>query len=309
MRAAVADEYGGPEVLQVREVDDPKVGPDYVLVRTFASGINPVDYKILGGYLEGAFPTVWPLVPGWDVAGEVVDVGPAVRHVEPGQPVFGYARKDLVGTGAWAEHVAVPARGIAAAPSTLDSVAASTLPLAGMTAWQVLIEDLQLAAGDTVLVHGATGGVGHLATQIAVATGASVVGTCSEENHDYLRELGGEPVTYGDGLAERVREVAPDGVDAVADLAGGDSLAQSDDLLRTPGRVVSVLDPQAAFERGGTYVFVRPDVGHLRALAELADAGSLEPRVQSVHDLDDVQAAVEEASSGSVRGKVVLRVP
>ncbi len=308
MRAVVVNEYGGPEVLEVRGVDDPKVGPDDVLVRVQAASINPVDYKIVEGRLDGAFPVVRPLVPGWDVAGEVVAVGPAIRHVEEGEQVFGYARKDLVGTGTWAELVAMPARSIAPAPRELDAVAASCLPLAGLTAWQCVVEDLGIGEGDTLLIHGATGGVGHLATQIAVARGARVIGTCSEPNHEFLRGLGGEPVTYGDGLAERVREIAPDGVGAVADFAARGALEASDAVLRTPGRLVSVLDPEEARARGGTYVFVHPDVAQLAQLAALADDGRLTPHVQSVHDLDDVQAAVVEASSGSVRGKVVLRV-
>lgn len=308
MRAVVVDEYGGPEVLQVREVDDPKVGPDYVLVRVGAASINPVDYKVIGGHLDAAFPVVRPLIPGWDVAGEVLAVGPAVRHVEEGQQVVGYARKDLVGTGTWAEQVAMPARAIAPAPPQMDAVPAACLPLAGLTAWQSVVEDLGVGQGDTLLIHGATGGVGHLATQIAVARGARVIGTCSEPNHEFLRDLGGEPVTYGVGLVDRVREVAPDGVGAVADFAANGALEASDDLLRTPGRVVSVLDPQGARERGGTYIFVRPDVAQLRELATLADDGHLTPHVQSVHDLDAVRDAVAEASSGSVRGKVVLRV-
>ena len=309
MRAVVAEQYGGPETLQVRDVDDPKVGPDYVLVRVQAASINPVDYKITEGHLDPAFPVVWPLIPGWDVAGEVVAAGPAVRHVAEGQAVFGYARKDFVGAGTWAELVAVPARGIAPAPQQVDAVAASCLPLAGMTAWQALVEDLEVGEGDTVLIHAATGGVGHLATQIAVARGARVIGTCSELNHDFLRELGGEPVAYGEGLTERVREIAPDGVDAVAAFAANGAIEASDDLLQTPGRLVSVLEPQTAKERGGTYVFVRPEVGHLDALARLVDAGKVTPHVQSVHDLHVVSDAVTEASQGSVRGKVVLRVP
>ncbi len=292
MRAAVLDEYGGPEVLQVREVDDPKVGPDYVLVRVAAAGINPVDYKSIAGRLDGAFPAVWPFIPGWDVAGEVVAAGPAVRHVDVGQQVFGYARKDLIGTGTWAELVAVHVRGIAPAPESLDAVAASCLPLAGLTAWQALVEDLDVGAGDTVLIQGATGGVGHLATQIAIARGARVIGTCSEPSHDFLESLGGEPVAYGEGVAERVRELAPDGVDAIADFAGPGLAPEADELLRNPGRVVSVLDPEAAKERGGTYVFVRPDVDQLRELARMADAGHLTPHVQSVHDLDAVREAV-----------------
>lgn len=309
MRAVVADEYGGPAVLDVRDVDEPRVGPDYVLVRVHAAGINPVDYKIVGGGLDDRFPALWPLIPGWDVTGEVVGVGPAVRHIQVGQPVFGYARKDFLGAGTWAEQVAVPARGVAPAPATLDAEPASCLPLAGLTAWQSLVEDLEVGQGDTLLIHAATGGVGHLGTQIAVARGARVIGTCSPPNHDFLRGLGGEPVAYGDGLADRVRELAPDGVDAVADFVGGGALEASDELLRTPERVVSIRDPQAAKERGGTYVFVHAEVAHLTALAELADAGTLSAHVQSVYDLAAVTDAVTEASSGKVRGKVVIRVP
>jgi NADPH:quinone reductase-like Zn-dependent oxidoreductase len=309
MRAIVTDSYGGPDVLEVREIDDPKVGPDSVLVRVHAASINPVDYKIVTGALDGAFPTVFPMIPGWDVAGEIVGLGPAVRDLEVGQQVFGYGREDYVGGGTWGELTTLNARAVAPAPPSMDAVEAACLPLAGLTAYQSLVEVLEVGSGDTVLIHAATGGVGTMATQIAVARGARVIGTCSEPNHDLLRSLGGEPTTYGDGLGERVRELAPEGVDAVLDLAGGDALAVSGDLLRQPGRIVSVVDPGVKDELGGTYVFVRPDVAQLGALVGLVEAGQLRAVVQSVHDLDDVRKAVEEASSGSVRGKVVLRIP
>lgn len=307
MRAVTLDQYGSPDALEVRDVEDPVVGPDSVLVRVRAASINPVDYKIVQGYLDERFPVLWPLVPGWDVAGEVVGHGPAVRGVEAGQRVFGYARKDHLGGGTWAELVAMPVRALAPAPATLDDVAASCLPLAGLTAWQSLVEVLGVGDGDTVLVHAATGGVGHLAVQIARSRGARVVGTCSARNADYLRSLGAEAVEYGDGLVERVRAVAPDGVDAVLDLVGGDALQASPELLRTPGRLVSVVDAQTVLELGGSYVFVRPDVEQLVELARLADAGELVPQVQSTHPLDDVRAAVAESMAG-VRGKVVLTV-
>jgi NADPH:quinone reductase-like Zn-dependent oxidoreductase len=307
VRAVALDRYGSPEDLAVREVDDPKTGPDSVLVRVGAASINPVDYKVAEGLLDGAFPVLWPLVPGWDVAGEVVALGPAVRGLEAGQRVFGYARKDHLGGGTWAELVAVGARGIAPAPSSLDDVAASCLPLAGLTAWQSLVEVLQVGAGDTVLLHAATGGVGHLAVQIARSRGAEVVGTCSARNTGYLESLGARAVEYGDGLVERVRELVPDGVDAVLDLVGGPALEASPDLLTTPGRLVSIVDADTVQRLGGTYVFVRPDAGQLGELARLADAGELVPQVQSTHSLDDVAAAVAE-SAGGVRGKVVLTV-
>jgi len=306
VRAVAMDGYG-LEALEVREVDDPVVGPDSVLVRVAAASINPVDYKIAQGHLDGGFPSVWPLVIGWDVAGEVAALGPAVRGLEVGQQVFGYNRKDHLGGGSWAELVAVPARGLAAAPSSLDAVAASCLPLAGLTAWQSLVEVLAVQEGETVLVHAATGGVGHLAVQIARSRGAEVIGTCSARNLDHLTSLGARALEYGDGLADRVREVAPDGVDAVLDLVGGDALTGSPDLLKAPGRLVSIIDADTVHALGGTYVFVRPDAGQLTELARLADAGTLVPHVQSTHPLDDVRGAVEEAMAG-VRGKVVLTV-
>jgi NADPH:quinone reductase-like Zn-dependent oxidoreductase len=309
MRAIVTDTYGGPELLQVRDLDDPKVGPDSVLVRVRAASINPVDHKIVAGNLDGAFPTVFPMIPGWDAAGEVVGIGPAVRHLEVGQQVYGYGREDYVGGGTWAELTALNARAVAPAPPSMDAIEASCLPLAGLTAYQSLVEVLEVGAGDTVLIHAATGGVGTMATQIAVARGARVIGTCSEPNHDLLRSLGGEPTVYGDGLGERVRELASDGVDAVLDLVGGEALDVSGELLRQRGRIVSVTDPSVKDDLGGTYVFVRPDVAQLGALTELAEAGKLRAIVQSTHDLEDVREAVEEASSGSVRGKVVLRIP
>jgi NADPH:quinone reductase-like Zn-dependent oxidoreductase len=307
VRAVALEQYGGPETLDVREVPEPKVGPDGVLVRVAAASINPVDYKIAQGHLDGAFPVLWPLVPGWDVAGEVLGVGPAVRGVEVGQQVVGYARMDHVGTGTWAERVAMPLRSVAPAPASLDAAAASCLPLAGLTAWQSLVEVLEVGEGDTVLVHAATGGVGHLAVQIARSRGARVIGTASARNHAYLSSLGAEAVAYGDGLADRVRALAPDGVDAVLDLVGGQALEASPGLLRAPGRLVSIVDADTVARLGGTYVFVRPDAAQLAGLARLADEGRLVPHVQSTHPLEAVAAAVQEAVAG-VRGKVVLTV-
>jgi NADPH:quinone reductase-like Zn-dependent oxidoreductase len=306
MKAVVAERYGGPEVLALGERPDPKLGPDSVLVRVAAASINPVDYKIVRGHLDAAFPTYLPLIPGWDVAGEVAAVGPAVTHVAVGQRVYGYARKDYVGDGTWAQLVAVPARGVAPAPESVDVVAASCLPLAGLTAYQALTDKLAVGPGDTVLVHAASGGVGTFATQIAVALGARVVGTANERNADYLRDLGAQPVAYGEGLVDRVRAVAPDGVDAVVDLVGGEALRLSPTLVRDPHRVVSVVDAATVKELGGQYLFVRPDVEDLGELARLVDDGRLRVHVQDRFPWAAVRTAVERAETGHVRGKLTL---
>jgi NADPH:quinone reductase-like Zn-dependent oxidoreductase len=202
----------------------------------------------------------------------------------------------------------MPIRSVAAAPRSLDPVAAGCLPLVGLTSWQSLVEVLEVGAGETVLIHAATGGVGHVATQIALARGARVIGTTSPGNAGYLESLGAEAVPYGDGLVERVRAVAPAGVDAVLDLIGGQALEESPALLRTPGRLVSIIDAARVTALGGTYVFARPHVGHLAELAALADAGRLVPHLQAVHPLEEVRTAVGEAMAGHVRGKIVLRI-
>ena len=199
MRAMALTQYGGPEVMQARDLPDPLVGPDSVLVRVRAAGVNPVDTKIRAGYLAGAFPSAFPLVPGWDVAGVVEGTGPAVTEFTVGDEVVGYVRKDHIQHGTYAELVAAPIRTLAPKPSSVSFVEAAGLPMTGLTAHQVL-DAAEVGSGDTVLVHAAAGGVGTMAVQLALLRGAHVVGTASEANHEFLRELGAEPVTYGQGL-------------------------------------------------------------------------------------------------------------
>ncbi|MFE4606082.1 NADP-dependent oxidoreductase, partial [Kitasatospora indigofera] len=217
MKAIAIRQYGGPEVVEFTDLPDPRVGPDSVLVQVRAAGVNPVDWKVREGRLDGTFDVHFPLIPGWDVAGVVRSVGGAVTEFAPGDEVIGYVRKDSVEHGTYAELVAAPVRTLARKPAALDWAQAGGLPLAGLTAYQSLVKALRIKAGETVLVHAAAGGVGHLAVQIARALGARVIGTAGPRNHAYLRELGAEPVAYGDGLAERVRELAPGGVDAALD--------------------------------------------------------------------------------------------
>ena len=226
MRAITFASYGGPDVLELTEQPDPIVGPDYVLVRVRAASVNPVDYKIREGYLQGAFVSHLPIIAGWDVAGVVEAVGPAVHDYAVGDEVIGYVRKDSVEHGTYAELVAAHPRHLARKPTSVSFEQAAALPLAGLTALQS-IDLAGVGAGDVVLVHAAAGGVGSFAVQLAAARGARVIGTAGEGNHEYVRGLGAEPVAYGDGLVERVRALAPEGVDVVLDYVGGDALALS----------------------------------------------------------------------------------
>ncbi|KQT89537.1 alcohol dehydrogenase [Marmoricola sp. Leaf446] len=311
MRAAVYDEFGGADNLRVTEVDDPPVGPDTVLVRVRATSVNPVDWKIREGYLQGAFPHHLPIIPGWDVAGVVEAVGPAVRTgVAVGDEVFGYVRRDDVHQGTTAELVPAPERTVTAKPTRASFEEAAALPLAGLTAYQALTEALEVTAGDRVLVHAASGGVGHLAVQIAKSLGATVVATGSAGSHDWLRELGAdEVVDYAAGPVSEQLTAVGGPVDAVLDLIGGEALDDAPKQLREGStRLASVVDAATVGELGGTYVFVRPDRAGLDALAALVDEGRLRVVVADTFDLDHVADAHRLSEDGHPRGKVVITV-
>ncbi|WP_092600583.1 NADP-dependent oxidoreductase [Actinopolyspora xinjiangensis] len=310
MKAIALTEFGEPDVLSYQELDDPLVGPDRVLVETRAAGVNPVDWKIRRGYLRGLFPHHTPLISGWDLAGVVRAVGPAVTEYKPGDEVVGYVREDHVQYGTYAELVAAPERTLAHKPRSVDFAQAAGLPLAGLTALQML-RAVDTGSGDSVLVHAAAGGVGHLAVQIAFALGASrVIGTASERNHEFLRQLGAEPVTYGAGLPERVAElVGGDGkLDTAVDMAGGTALRETPGILRDSTRHASVEDPETVLQQGGHYVFVRPDTADLTWLGQLIDRGELRVEVQRTFPLREAAQAHELLEQGHVRGKLALTV-
>ncbi|MEF3111812.1 NADP-dependent oxidoreductase [Streptomyces chrestomyceticus] len=306
MKAIITHSYGDPDQLTWTDQPDPKVGPDSVLVRVKAVGVNPVDWKVLAGYLDPLMNVHFPLIPGWDVAGVVERTGLDATEFAVGDEVVGYVRKDEVQHGTFAELVAAPVRTLARKPAALSWQQAAGLPLAGLTALQVL-DRVGVTKGETVLVHAASGGVGSLGVQIAVARGARVIGTASERNHDFLRSLGAEPVTYGDGLAGRVRELAPDGVDAAVDFVGNGVIDVSQELLRDTSRVASIADNDV-LEKGGHMVWVRPDSAGLAALGDLADAGKLTVHVDTVLPLSQAAEAFRRSQEGRTRGKIVLEV-
>jgi NADPH:quinone reductase-like Zn-dependent oxidoreductase len=307
MRAAVIREFGEPSVVEIAEVDDPLVGPDTVLVSVRAAGVNPVDWKVVAGGLQSRIPHHLPLVPGWDVAGVVEAVGPAVTEVAAGDRVLAYARKDHVQDGTFAEKVAVPIRAVTRIPDGIGFAPAGALPLAGLTAEQ-LLEATETTKADTVLVHNAAGGVGTFAVQLAGLRGARVIGTASPGRFDYVRSLGAEPVEYGDGLVARVRDLAPDGVDVVLDLIGGEALAATPELLAPEGRVASIIDPGTVADLGGRYVFVRPDAEMLARLVGYVAEGQVRVEVAETYPLDRAAEALERNKQGHTRGKIVVTV-
>ncbi|WP_288026112.1 NADP-dependent oxidoreductase [Arthrobacter sp.] len=303
MKAMSYARYGGTEVLERTEQPVPKVSPGSVLVRVRAAGVNPVDWKIMAGHLDQIMDVAFPVVPGWDVAGVVEAVGLDTPEFEVGDEVYSYGRRDTLHGGTFAELVALPASAVSRKPVSLGWEEAAGLPLTGLTALRTL-DALRLTGGETLLIHNGSGGVGRTAIQLAVHAGARVIATASAKNHARLRELGAEPVEYGDGLAGRVRALAPDGVDAVADFAGG-ALETTLAVLKDGGRHASIADGSVS-GHGGRYVWVRPDARELDRLSALVDAGTLTVDLSATYPMEEAAAAFAASMSGHGGGKIVL---
>lgn len=314
MRAMAVESFGPAGSLREMRFDPPLVGPDYVLIRVAAAGVNPVDGKLRGGSLAGAFPHIFPVIPGWDAAGTVERVGPAVTGHAVGDRVLAYCRQDYVGGGTYAELVSVRAAHVASAGG-MDLVAAGALPLAGLTAYQCLHEAVRIQPGETVVIRGASGGVGHLGVQLARIAGARVIAIAGGDAESFVRDLGAEDfVDYRAGdVAEAIRALRPDGVDAFVDFAGGDELGNLLTTVRRGGRATSILVSEvpgvAERDIAFRYVFVRPEAGQLAEMVAMADAGDLRVEVAEILPLDRAGTAQSRMEAGGgTRGKLVLKV-
>ncbi|MFC4627430.1 NADP-dependent oxidoreductase [Promicromonospora alba] len=303
MRAILFDRFGGTEVLHEADVDVPQPGPGQVRVRVRAAGLNALDGKIRSGAMESMFPTPLPAIPGAELAGVVDALGPDVSDVQVGDEVFGWSD-----TGSYAEYALATA--VALKPAGLDWADAVALPVAAETAERVL-DLLGVTAGETVLMHGAAGAVGTLAVQLATARGARVIATAGAANQDYLTSLGATATVYGEGLVERVRALAPEGVDAVFDLAGKGALEDSITLRGGTERIVTIADFRArrlgvTFSSGGRE-HSAAGLADLVALAESAAVGKIVTTV-TAYPLDQAAAAQDVSDAGHGRGKLVLTV-
>ncbi|MGW5423699.1 NADP-dependent oxidoreductase [Streptomyces sp. NPDC003943] len=303
MEAIVYEEFGGADVLRHETgVAVPEPGPGEVRVKVAAVGVNPVDWKRRYGWVEQFFPTTFPAVPGLEFAGTVDALGEGVTGLAVGDEVFGWTK-----TGAYAEYAI--ADNVVPKPAELSWETAASIPVAGETAQRVL-DLLGVRAGETLLLHGAAGAVGAVAAQLAVAAGLTVIGTASERNHDFLRDLGVTPVTYGDGLADRVRAAAPQGVDAVFDAAGHDTLPVSIELLGGEKSRIVTIAAQDAAEHGIVFSGMTADPaavrGWLTDQARLVVEGRLRLDVAEVFPLKEAARAQELSETGHVRGKLLL---
>jgi NADPH:quinone reductase-like Zn-dependent oxidoreductase len=302
---------GGPEVLQLQEVERPQLIPTEVLVRITAAGINPVDWKTRqhGGYQEATGGP--PMILGWDIAGVVEEVDPDVTRFAPGDRVFGMPWFPRV-AGGYAEYATSPARQLALTPDALGDEEAGGLPLAGLTAWQALVDVAQVGEGTRVLIHAAAGGVGHLAVQIAKARGAHVIGTARAAKHDFLRELGvDEPIDYTTTPWEQVLS----DVDVVLDLVAGEDYGlRSLQTLRPDGLWICIpadvpdAVAVAAREQSKRAIsfLVEPDYAGLESLAALADEGKLRVVIDETFPLAEAAEAHRRLEDGRARGKIVL---
>jgi NADPH:quinone reductase-like Zn-dependent oxidoreductase len=297
MRAVVHTEYGDPDVLSVGEVEEPHAGPGQVRIAVRAASVNPFDWKRLSGAMARGGRPDGPTVPGSDAAGVVDEVGEGVTGVHVGDPVFG------LGRGTAAEHAVLTAW--APKPPNVSFEVAAGLGVTGETAVRVL-DLLGLAPGRTVVVDGASGGVGTVTVQVAVSRGLGVIGTSSPANADFVRSLGALPVAYGEGLADRVREIAPDGVDGAVDTAGRGSVRDLVALTGDPGRVVTIADFGAA-ELGVQVSTSSAGAGpRLAEVGGLVRQGRLELPVAAVYPLERTAEAYRRSREGHVRGKLVL---
>jgi NADPH:quinone reductase-like Zn-dependent oxidoreductase len=308
MRAVCIYAFGGPQVLRYEDAPRPHPGEGEVLVRVHAAGINPVDWKVRKGEWEAISPHALPLILGWDLSGVVEDLGTNLKHFKLGDEVYGCA--DVSRDGAYAEFIAVRESDLARKPKSVDHIHAAAFPMAGLTAWQALFDAGGLAAGQRVLIHGAAGGVGSLAVQMARIKEAEVIGTASGRNHDFLRKLGvGQVVDY---QRERFEEVV-EPVDLVLDTLGGDIQERSWKVLKPGGILVSIVSPpssETAAAHGVRQAFVtaKTDASLLCQIAALADAQKLKAIVETILPLSDATRGQELSEQGHTRGKIVLRV-
>jgi NADPH:quinone reductase-like Zn-dependent oxidoreductase len=306
MRAVVAHEYGGPEKLKLEEVPVPEPKENEILVRVIASGANPADPLILNGKYAKEFGTHLPLILGYDMAGVVVKTGTKVSKLKVGDPVYAY----LLWGGGWAEYCISNETESAIKPESLSFVDASAVPLAALTAWQALADIGKIQSGQTVLIHGGSGGVGTFAIQIAKTRGARVIATASTANQDLLKQLGADVA---------IDYTKPNWESTVHDIdfallpVGGETMRRTYGVMKKGGTIATLIsraDPAELEKRGirGAPVFSHPDANELAEITKLIDAGKIKPIVSQVLPLTDAAKADAQAETHHTRGKVVLKI-
>ena len=308
MKAVRIHSYGNRDVLVYEDAPLPVVNDDDILIRVHATAVNPLDWKIRAGYLSGWFNYTMPWILGLDVSGVVTKVGSAVTGFAVGDEVF--ARADLNRSGTYAEYVVVREADVARKPRTLSHIGAAAIPHAFLAAWTALVKEGRLSRGEVVLIHGAAGGVGTFAIQIAKSIGAHIIATASGANLDLLRQLGADEVI--DYTQQRFEDHVQD-VDVVLDTVGGDTLQRSFGLLKKNGRLVSLVEmpsPEtaAAHHVTASMAQANTDGALLREASVMANSGTIRPVVSTILPLAEIQQAHALSESLHARGKIILQV-
>jgi 2-desacetyl-2-hydroxyethyl bacteriochlorophyllide A dehydrogenase len=306
MKAVVAHEYGRPEVLKLEEITRPEPRENEALVRVIASGVNPADPLTLSGKYAQEWGTHLPLIPGYEIAGIVEKTGATVTSLKTGDAIYGYPTFG----GGWAEYVTVEEWEVAPKPKSLSFAEAAAVPMGALTAWQALVGAAQLHEGQTILIHGGSGGVGSFAIQIAKARGARVIATASTANQDLLKQLGADVAI--DYTKQKFEEIAKD-VDCVLDPVGKDTLARSYGAVKKGGIILALVarpDPEQLKNREirAVGIWAKPNAKDLSEIAQLIDAGKIKPIVTQIRPLTEAIAAEQQAETHHTRGKVVLRI-
>ena len=300
--------YGGPEVLQWEDAPRPRVERGEVLIRVHAAGVNPLDWKVRAGLLNGSVQHRLPLIPGWDVSGVVDEVGAGVSRFKKGEEVF--AMSDPTRDGAYADYIAVREAAVAMKPKSLHHVRAAATPVSALTAWRSLFDLGHLQSGQRILIHGGSGGVGYFAVQLAKWKGAHVLTTASTKNQELLRKLGADE--FIDYTNQKFEHVARR-IDMVLDTIGGETQERSWPVLEKGGVLISLLQPPSKekanqFGVRGMMCSVQPDGAQLRHIAKLIDSAKLRPTIDRILPLSEARRAHELSQNGHVHGKIVLRV-
>lgn len=309
MKAIQIHNYGGVEELVYEDIPQPSVAADEVLIKVYASGVNPVDWKIREGLRKAVFPTTLPLTPGWDVSGVIESIGDDVKEFKKGDEV--YSRPNITRNGSYAEYIAVKASEVAFKPKTVDHISAAAIPLAGLTAWQALFDHGKLQPGQKVLIIGASGGVGTFAIQFAKWKGAAVVAVCSSKNIDFVRTLRADQII--DYKTANYEDLVKD-IDLVFDLAGGETKSNGWKVLKKGGIFVSITgkpETNVPEAEGKTPVgfIVLPSKEQLTQIAGLVDLGIIKPIVSTILPLYEAGKAQDMLEhSKNLRGKIVLKV-
>jgi NADPH:quinone reductase-like Zn-dependent oxidoreductase len=306
MKAIMVRQYGGPEVLKLEEVPRPEPKENEVLIRVIAAGVNPVDAGIRSGHYSKYFGPKPPFIPGSDVAGMIEES--KIDKYKRGDALYGYL--DLDRGGGYAEYTIAKDREISAKPQSLSFAEASGVPIVALTAWQALIDTAKLSAGQTVLIHGGSGGVGSFAIQIAKAKGARVYATASTPNQDFLKQLGADVAI--DYTKQKFEDIAKD-VDAVLESVGGETLTRSYGVVKKGGIIVSLVGPpnQAELDKRGirgVALGVEPNSRELAEIGKLIDDKKLKVIVSQTFPLAEAAKAQEQVATGHTRGKIVLKV-